>query len=282
MASRRGRKPHITDATRRRIIREVKKHPHSGVRKIAQELNEDASRMTVWRTVRAANMRRRRPRLRPRLTPRHIDARLVFATELLQRGADLPRIIFTDEKKFNLDGPDGYRYLWWEQGRSLPEDTFSADSFGKRGVIVHLAFSRQGIVSCVRMHGSVTGSSYAELLQSRVFPAARARHRDGFIYQHDNAPAHASHLVRDLFDRDEIELLSWPALSPDLNPVENLWSIIAQRVYASEAAHANEDALWEAVFRETWHIERSLLRRLVDGIPARLCQLVRRGGKYVQ
>ena len=67
------------------------------------------------------------------------------------------------------------------------------------------------------------------------------------------------------FDREEIELLSWHALSPDLNPVENLWSIITQRVYASEAPHENEDALWEAISWETWSIEKSLSGALWTG-----------------
>ena len=42
-------------------------------------------------------------------------------------------------------------------------------------------------------------------------------------------------------------MMIWPPNSPDLNPIENLWSIIKQRVDADGKQYSSKDALWEAI-----------------------------------
>ena len=44
-----------------------------------------------------------------------------------------------------------------------------------------------------------------------------------------------------------ISTLSWPAKSPDQNPVENLWSILARQVYAAGRQYSSKEELWNAV-----------------------------------
>ena len=41
--------------------------------------------------------------------------------------------------------------------------------------------------------------------------------------------------------------MSWPPQSPDLNPIENLWSIIKRRVYPGDKQYSNKTELWEAI-----------------------------------
>ncbi|KIH43245.1 hypothetical protein ANCDUO_26754 [Ancylostoma duodenale] len=63
-------------------------------------------------------------------------SRLEFVQTNLAR--DWTKVVFLDEKKFNLDGPDGYKYYW----RDPRKDTvvFSRRNFGGGNVMVWGAF----------------------------------------------------------------------------------------------------------------------------------------------
>ena len=53
----------------------------------------------------------------------------------------------------------------------------------------------------------------------------------GFVQ--DNCPIHRSRSVQEWFDRQEnISIIRWPARSPDLNPIENLWVDFKERFHA--------------------------------------------------
>lgn len=55
----------------------------------------------------------------------------------------------------------------------------------------------------------------------------------GYVFQQDNAPIHVSRETEAwLQEKIKINVLSWPACSPDQHPIEQLCGIIVRRVYA--------------------------------------------------
>lgn len=48
----------------------------------------------------------------PMMTPQHKKTRVEWATEAQLWGDAFDQIVWSDEKKWNLDGPDGLNYYW--------------------------------------------------------------------------------------------------------------------------------------------------------------------------
>ena len=55
-----------------------------------------------------------------------------------------------------------------------------------------------------------------------------------FAFQQDNAPVHKSEVVRNFLAQKQWEVLDWPAYSPDLNPIENIWAISRKKLAMSD------------------------------------------------
>ncbi|GFU14966.1 transposable element Tcb1 transposase [Trichonephila clavipes] len=50
------------------------------------------------------------------------------------------------------------------------------------------------------------------------------------IFHQDNARPHVASIIQRFFINHQIELLPWPSRSPDLSQIENMWSMVAQRL----------------------------------------------------
>ena len=50
------------------------------------------------------------------------------------------------------------------------------------------------------------------------------------MIQYDNATAHRARRVREFLENENVEHLDWPTLSPDMNPIENLWAEVSRRL----------------------------------------------------
>ena len=57
------------------------------------------------------------------------------------------------------------------------------------------------------------------------------------------------------FDAKKIDLMWWPAQSPDLNPVENLWSIIVRQVYVNNKKYDSIVPLRYLSVRKIWKLK---------------------------
>ncbi|GFW16323.1 transposable element Tcb1 transposase [Trichonephila clavipes] len=81
----------------------------------------------------------------------------------------------------------------------------------------------------VRIAGTLSSQRYiSEVLEQVVLPYLQGLATA--IFQQDNARPHVARIVQRFFVNQQIEFLPCPARYPDLSPIENMWSMVAQRL----------------------------------------------------
>ena len=105
----RGRKRSIGKRTERRMKRTVTRLLTSGEKVTARKVKEkcELDVRTVQRTLHRIGLKYAKAKKKITLTKKHKGARLECAKMWLTKHVDFKKVIFTDEKRFKFDGPDG-------------------------------------------------------------------------------------------------------------------------------------------------------------------------------
>jgi len=109
-----------------------------------------------------------------------------------------------------------------------------------------------------------------EILEPKMLSSTRDLFGDGgdFIFQQDGAPCHTARVCTKWFQQHSIQVLPWPGNSPDLNPIENLWSSLKKLV--AKKRPANKSSLIEAIITAWFHIiTPAEMEKLVASMPRR-------------
>ncbi|GFV97820.1 transposable element Tcb1 transposase [Trichonephila clavipes] len=100
------------------------------------------------------------------------------------------------------------------------------------------------------------------------------------VHQQDNARPHLSCIVQRFFVNHQIELLSWPAHSPDLSPIGNMWSMVAQRLTQITPPAATPDQLWQRVVVDWSAVPQGHIRSLFESMPRREVAVISNNGGF--
>ncbi len=90
--------------------------------------------------------------------------------------------------------------------------------------MIWAAMSSAGVDPLCFLKSTVNVAIYQEILEHFMIPSVDKLYGDAdFIFQQDVAPAHTAQSTKSWFNGNGVTVLDWPANSPDLNPIENIW-----------------------------------------------------------
>lgn len=249
-------------------------------REILNHLNLTVTTRRIQQVLSStAYLRYAKLRTAPYLQARHKVERLNWSRRFLQWNAiDWKSVIFTDEKKFNLDGPDGLA-CYWHDLRKEPE-RFSSRQQGGRSVMVWGAISYKGTIGLNGIEGTMDSKYYCNVLEEGLLPAANEAFGDVWTLMHDGASVHRSKHTQDWLDSNDIHVLDWPAKSPDLNLIENCWGQLARSVYKDGRQFEDVDDLGDAVQQAWLNIDVQYIKKLYKSLPNRLISVVDKKGGH--
>lgn len=269
-APRSGRPDRLNPDQKVQIARSLKRKATSSLRKTAKKIWTDhhvrVSTDTVWRVAKQQGLVYRRRTTKPLLTDAHKLARLRFATR--RRPVRFwDKVMWSDEASFAL-----YSYTkgeWVEEGEAAsPHETVKWPG----RIRVWAAISAKGKTPLIKIDKKMKAAQFEILLRDKCIPAMcdaiKGTSKD-FVFMQDGDGTHTARRVVNFLENDGIDQLQpWPAHSPDLNPIENAWSMV-ERHLETVNPHTT-DGLWRAM-QDAWEkIDEDHLRQLCGSLPRRL------------
>jgi len=160
---------------------------------IKAKLGIGSSKDTILRVI--YDLKRLKLKRKPVLSDLHKAKRIDFAKRYMDLGEKWKYVIWSDEKKFNLDGPDGYNYYWHSLGEDAP--VLSRRAMGGGRVMIWACFDFFEASEITFIEGSIDSGKYQNVLASHLLPFIASRNNPDAVFQQDNARPHVSGSKKD-------------------------------------------------------------------------------------
>ena len=240
------------------------------------------SDQTIRNRLRESQLRSRRRLVKPKMTTAHRAARLRFAREHNQWDMDNWQwVLFSDECKIKFNSDDRHIRVWRRTGERFSEPCIhERDRFGGPSVMVWGGINATGKTELVFFPDSrVTSDSYIEqVIRPHVIPFAQRLGRN-FVFMHDNARPHVARATKQALREANIEVMDWPAISCDMNPIEHLWDQLKRKLRLQRLTIGSQEQLIQAL-KLCWdEIPQEDILNLIESMPNRIreCEMNRGG-----
>lgn len=274
-----GKKQLLSEREISLLRRESIKNPQATAREIQAAVGGQLSSLSVRsirRYLRRCGRFSYRPRYSQSLNRSQRSVRYRWAKEKAQWTTDdWKKVVFSDETLIEMDC--GTKEVYVRRSRDeivKAVHTKHRRAFAKR-LLVWGCISSSGPGPIEVIKGTLDSAKYLQILQKHIIPFAHEIE----WYQQDNAPPHKTkEVMKTLFDAN-IEVLQWPPYSPDLNCIENIWSILKRKVAKVSCSTLDELA---NIIKSVWEHDdeiSSACKPLVNSMTRRMSAVIRsRGG----
>ncbi len=149
--------------------------------------------------------------------------------------------------------------VWRKGGEAHSPSCLKSSVKFPQSVMIWGAMSSAGVGPLCFLKTNVTASIYQDILEHFMLPSAHQLFKDAdFIFQQDLAPAHTAKSTKGWLNDHGVGVLDWPANSPDLNPIKNLWGIVMRE---NEKQETNKSRWAEG------HCQRNLGFHTTSAVP---------------
>lgn len=280
-----GRPSNFTLQMRRTLGVLVSKNPFITVREITASLNNTypdlkTSESSVNRELNKLGYKSSLPQEVPFLTQPARDRRVEWA--LAHRHQNWKKVIFSDETTFQMFR-NTIRVFHKKENlppqKPMPKHPYKIHFWG--------AFSISGTIDYYMFTENLTGDLYRHILSNNLFPSASLKMPRNWIFQQDNDPKHTAGETAILLEQHCPSILDWPSYSPDINPIENLWSIMKRRVEkkVNDLIIKKKSVtvfVFEEIIQKEWeNITPELCLNLVNSMQNRLEEVIAKNGNKI-
>ena len=278
-----GRPSIFTEKESRMIVRKVKNNPKISAPILKTDIENAVGKTchpeTIRRLLRKAGYHGRSIRKKPYVSKVNRQKRVDFAKQHLKEDNDFwNSIIFSDESKFNILGPDGNKKVWRKANKELdPKNMRGTVKHGGGSVLVWGCMAASGVGKLVMIDGIMNQYSYLKILKDNLQQsAAKLGVGRSFIFQQDNDPKHTARTVQEWLLYNTRKQLKTPPQSPDLNPIEHLWEHLDRQMRKRDINNKND--LIKALLEEWQKIPPTITQKLVYSMPSRLKEVLKAKG----
>ncbi len=136
-------------------------------------------------------------------------------------------VLWSDESKFDiLVENHGCCVLWAKEEGDLPA-CYQHSVQKPASLMVWGCISAYGMGSLHVLEGTMNAERYIKVLVQHMLLSRRCLFQGRpFVFQQDNAKPQTAAITTAWLRSRRVRVLNWPACSPDLSPIENIWHII--------------------------------------------------------
>ena len=283
-----GRPPLLSVQQTRSIVRKITSGQLDTAVDAQKSLREQdfvqVSAQTVRRVLKKSGMKSAVKRKKPLLSRKHKKARFEFATKYQNWTVeDWKNVIWSDETKVNRLGSDGRKWGWKHQGDQLKfNHVLPTLKYGGGSIMIWGCMVSEGPGFLAKIDGGLDAELYCRILSEELQNTIDwySMDRNKIIFQHDNDPKHTAKKTKEWIQQNGIQVLDWPAQSPDLNPIEMLWINLKRRLANYEEISKGVQELWERVEVEWDKIPKEDCLNLIESMPKRIAEVLKAKGGY--